>query len=199
LAGTLLSSPTARADLIRLPPLERKDMEARSPYIAPRAKVADAHNEEYGEIKVFSASGRIGRIRYIGYSVGLMLLFAAVLGVIAAIVGPKAAGVVMVIGYVLMLVVMFLMSIQRAHDFNTTGWISILALVPLVNLIFWFIPGTDGENEYGLKTPPNRVGVTILAMIMPVVFITGILAAIALPAYSDYVKRAQIASASAKR
>ena len=74
-----------------------------------------------------------------------------------------------------------------------------LALVPLVNFIFWFIPGTDGENEYGMKTPPNGVGVTILAMIMPVVFITGILSAIALPAYSDYVKRAQIASASAKR
>ncbi len=71
--------------------------------------------------------------------------------------------------------------------------------MPLVNFIFWFIPGTDGENEYGMKTPPNGVAVTILAMIMPVVFITGILAAIALPAYSDYVKRAQIASASAKR
>ncbi|MFM9885247.1 MAG: DUF805 domain-containing protein [Burkholderiales bacterium] len=178
-------------------------MEARSPYIAPRANVARAETEEYGEIKVFSASGRIGRIRYIGYSVGLMLLFAAVLGVIAPIAGPIAgpiaAGVVTVIGYVLMMVVMFLTTIQRAHDFNTSGWISLLVLVPLVNFIFWFIPGTDGENEYGLKTPPNGVGVTILAMIMPVVFVTGILAAIALPAYSDYVKRAKDASAHAKR
>ena len=174
-------------------------MEARSPYIAPRANVARADTEEYGEIKIFSASGRIGRIRYIGYSIGLMLLFGAALAVVAAIAGPIAAGVITVIGYVVMMIVMFLTTIQRAHDFNTTGWISILVLVPLVNFIFWFIPGTDGENEYGLKTPPNSIGVTILAMIMPVVFVTGILAAIALPAYSDYVKRAKDASAHAKR
>ena len=170
-----------------------------NPYIAPKSDVADANTDEYGEIKIFSAEGRLGRIRYIGYSVGLMLLFGAVLGAIAAVAGPKAGVAVMVVGYVCMFVMMFLMTIQRAHDFNTTGWISILGLVPLVNFVFWFIPGTDGENEYGMKTPPNGVGVTMLAMIMPVVFVTGILAAIALPAYSDYVKRAQIASANAKR
>ena len=27
-----------------------------------------------------------------------------------------------------------MLTIQRAHDFNTTGWLAILSIVPLVNL-----------------------------------------------------------------
>ena len=84
-----------------------------------------------------------------------------------------------------------MLTIQRAHDFDTTGWLSILMLIPLVNLLFWFIPGTDGENRWGAKTPPNTVLVLIGAWIVPVIFFIGILAAIALPAYQDYTKRAQ--------
>ncbi|MFN0300918.1 MAG: DUF805 domain-containing protein [Burkholderiales bacterium] len=174
-------------------------MAALNPYIAPKANIARADAEEYGEVKAFSSVGRLGRIRYIGYSIGLMFLFAVAISAIAAVAGPKLGVVVMIIGYVVMMIAMFLMTIQRAHDFNTTGWISILVLVPLVNFAFWFIPGTDGENEYGLKTPPNGVGVTVLAMFVPLAFVTAILAAIALPAYSDHVKRAQNVSAQVKR
>ncbi len=87
----------------------------------------------------------------------------------------------------------------KAHDFNTTGWISILSFIPFVNLIFWFIPDTDGENEYGLKTPPNGAGTVIVALIVPLIAVVGILAAIALPAYSDYVKRAKAASVQPQR
>ena len=58
-------------------------------------------------------------------------------------------------------------------------------------LLNWFIPGTDGENRFGGKTPPNSVLVLIAAWLVPILFIAGILAAIAVPAYSDYVKRAQ--------
>ncbi len=30
--------------------------------------------EEYGEVKIFSARGRIGRVRYIGYTIGVSIL-----------------------------------------------------------------------------------------------------------------------------
>ena len=66
-----------------------------------------------------------------------------------------------------MLVVGFLLTIQRAHDMNTTGWLALLCLVPLVNLLFWFVPGTRGENDYGKQPPPNTVGVIVLACILP--------------------------------
>jgi hypothetical protein len=84
-----------------------------------------------------------------------------------------------------------MLTIQRSHDFNMSGWFSLLALVPLVNLIFWFIPGTDGPNRFGAKTPPNSALVLIGVWIVPILFIGGILAAVSIPAYQDYVKRSQ--------
>jgi uncharacterized membrane protein YhaH (DUF805 family) len=159
-----------------------------NPYRAPAAAVADA-SEQYGEVSIFSASGRIGRARYIAYAIALWLVLTLVV-VLSALLG-KVGMVLMVVAYIGALVLGFMLSIQRAHDFNASGWLAILSLVPLVNLIFLFIPGTDGENRFGLKTPPNSVGVLVAAWMLPVIFGVGILAAIALPAYQDYVKRAQ--------
>jgi type IV pilus assembly protein PilA len=92
-----------------------------------------------------------------------------------------------------MLVIGFMLTIQRCHDFDMSGWLSLLVLVPLVNLMFWFIPGTDGPNRYGLPTPPNSAGVIVAACAVPLlVFFGGILAAIAIPAYQDYTHRARV-------
>jgi len=169
-------------------------MATANPYQAPAAAVTDAA-ERYQQVNVFSVSGRIGRVRYIGYSVGLSLLFGIVIGVLSSALAAAGAAagvaVVAVLGYLGMFIVMFMLTIQRAHDFNTTGWLSILVLIPLVNLIFWFIPGTDGENDYGAPTPPNSTLAIIAALIVPIIAIVGILAAIAIPAYQGYVKRAQ--------
>jgi uncharacterized membrane protein YhaH (DUF805 family) len=168
----------------------------RNPYASPRAKVADANaDEEYGEIRVFSAQGRLGRVRYIGYTAGLAVLIAIIgigLAQVMTAVGQAAVGTgIAVVTYVAVYVVTFLLTIQRAHDFNTTGWISLLVLLPLVSLIFWFIPGTKGENRFGLPPPPNTGGAIALACILPALFVIGILAAIAVPAYQEYVERAR--------
>ena len=157
-----------------------------NPYAKPNAAVAEAA-EQYQEVKVFSTSGRIGRVRYIAWGMGMYFLFAMLGAALMAAIGTAG----MAIAWIAIVVVWFMLTIQRCHDFNTTGWLSLLVLVPLVNLIFWFIPGTDGENDYGAKTPPNGVGVIIAACIVPIIAIVGILAAIALPAYQDYTKRAK--------
>lgn len=160
---------------------------AVNPYAKPNAAVADA-TERYQEVRLFATSGRIGRVRYIAYGIGIYFLF-AILGVLLSLVIGQFG---MVLAWIAILVVGFMLSIQRCHDFNTTGWLSLLVLVPLVNLIFWFIPGTDGPNDYGDKTPPNGGGVVFAVvaalLVIPVI---GILAAIALPAYQDYTKRAK--------
>jgi len=159
---------------------------AVNPYAKPNAAVAEA-GEQYQDVKVFATSGRIGRVRYIAYGMGIYFLFAILGALLSAVIG--SAG--MIIAWIAILVIGFMLTIQRCHDFNTTGWLSLLMLVPLVNLIFWFIPGTDGDNNYGAQTPPNGVGVIIAACIVPIVAVVGILAAIALPAYQDYTKRAK--------
>lgn len=165
-----------------------------NPYRAPTAAVADSA-EQYQEVKLFAVSGRIGRVRYIAYSVGVSLLFGILISALSAAFGAAGAGaavvVVVIAGYIAMFTVMFMLTIQRSHDFDTTGWLSIVVLIPLVNLVFWIIPGTDGENRFGAKTPPNSALAIIGALIVPIIAGVGILAAIALPAYQDYTKRSQ--------
>jgi uncharacterized membrane protein YhaH (DUF805 family) len=160
-----------------------------NPYRAPTAAVADA-GEQFQPVRIFAVSGRIGRARYIAYSMGLSFLIMFIAGLLAAFAGAVGA-ILAIVAYVGALVLMFMLTIQRAHDFDTNGWLALVALIPLVNFIFWFIPGTDGENRFGGKTPPNSTLVIIGMLLIPIVFVGGILAAIAIPAYQDYVKRAQ--------
>jgi membrane associated rhomboid family serine protease len=125
------------------------------------------------------------------------MLISLLVGILSAgtgaFAGEAAALSLLVVGYAAILVLIVLMTIQRAHDFNTSGWLAILIIVPLVNLIFWFIPGTDGENRFGRKTPPNGIGAILLACIIPMIFVIGIVAAIAIPTYHDAVQRAKAA------
>jgi uncharacterized membrane protein YhaH (DUF805 family) len=160
----------------------------QNPYGAPRAMVGD-RAEEFQAVKLFAVSGRIGRARYIVYSILLSLVIMFVVGLGAAFLGPVGVAL-LVVGYIAMFVLQIMLTIQRSHDFNMSGWFSLLALVPLVNMLFWFVPGTDGPNRFGAKTPPNSVGVLIGVWIVPAIFVLGVVAAIALPAYQDYVKRA---------
>ena len=151
-------------------------------------------------VKLFSSRGRMGRLRYIGYGFVLNIIalsIFSVLGIIAAILIPLLApddtGAVMavVIGVIGLpvLVINFLWAIQRCHDFNATGWWSLILLFPLAGLVLWFIPGSEAENHFGPSPPENGVGV-VLAVALPLaglVPVAGILAAIAIPAYNDYM------------
>ena len=164
-------------------------MTTPNPYGAPRAFVDNTH-EQYQPVRIFSTSGRIGRARYIAYGMGLPILIMFVVGLFAAFLGD-AGGIVMTLGWIAVGVISLMLAIQRCHDFDTTGWLAIVALVPLVNLVFWFIPGTDGPNRFGGQTPPNSTGVLVAVWIVPAIALIGIVAAVSIPAYQDYVKRAQ--------
>jgi uncharacterized membrane protein YhaH (DUF805 family) len=167
-----------------------------NPYQTPGSSVED-QEERYSEVKILSTAGRLGRVRYIGYTVGLSMLLAIAMGLVmalAAAAGVAALSVIVtILGYVAIVVLQIMLTIQRCHDFNSSGWLSILAIIPLVNLIFWAIPGTDGPNRFGNPPPPNTTGAVVLALIIPLIFVLGIVAAIALPAYQRYVKRAHAA------
>jgi uncharacterized membrane protein YhaH (DUF805 family) len=167
-------------------------VQAANPYDAPKSAVQPDAGETR-PVRVFSISGRIGRVRYIAYGIGFYFL----IGILGAIVGfalDESVGIVLM--WVGLLVIGFMLTIQRCHDFNTSGWLSLLVLLPLINLVFWFIPGTDGPNRYGPPTPPNGVGAIILVCVVPVLLVVGgILAAVAIPAYQDYTHRAKVSEA----
>ena len=52
------------------------DTSANNPFIAPQATVDDLQDgtDSTFKLNLFSADGRIGRVRYLGYSMGLGLL-----------------------------------------------------------------------------------------------------------------------------
>lgn len=168
-------------------------------YAVPRSQLERGDSEEYGDIRIFSSGGRLGRIRYIAYSMGFAFLFYLVLvvslGVLPTIagssgytIGALASGV----AWLALMVISILLTIQRCHDFNTSGWLSLLALIPTVVVVFWFIPGTRGRNRFGPQPPSNSIWVTIAAVLgLLIPFVFGLVAAIAIPTYQGYVERAQ--------
>ena len=111
-----------------------------SPYQPPRGAITPTSSGELSEVNILSAQGRLGRVRYIGYSVGIGLLvnlIFALIGGLAAFLqrGGSAesmdmlAGGIMIVLGVTALVVSFLLTIQRLHDFNASGWWSVLITV----------------------------------------------------------------------
>lgn len=169
-----------------------------NPYQTPEGQLT-TDDQAVGEIKFFSPASRINRLRYWAHS---MLFTFAMLGVflVIGLVGyfvSSAVGIVLaVIAYIAMIVFSFILMIQRLHDLNKTGWLSLLCLIPLANLYLFvlliFFKGTEGRNNYGLQTPPNKTWHWVLGLSMGLLVpLIGIVAAVALPAYQNYVTRAQ--------
>ena len=89
--------------------------------------------------------------------------------------------------------------VRRLNDINASGWLSLLLLVPLANLILilvmLFKRGSEGANNYGpapeANSPRVKAVFAVMLVLWLVFFVGGILAAISIPAYQDYVQRAQ--------
>jgi uncharacterized membrane protein YhaH (DUF805 family) len=172
-------------------------MSAVNPYAPPQAGVADVQSTVFSTPKVWTWRGRIGRLRYLAYT---MVGYAAVV-VTSAVVGgiAGATGSAAVFEYLfwpilgVYFVQVALATIQRSHDMGWSGWSALGALIPLVNLLWLFKAGTPDANRWGAPPPPNGTGVKIGASLLVLLFVVGILAAIALPAYQGYVERARAA------
>jgi uncharacterized membrane protein YhaH (DUF805 family) len=141
-----------------------------SPYSPPRAAVGEAL-PEFSELKVFSVQGRIGRLRFLAWTLVSLLVAAAVAGVIAIslFTGEQFMlgglfGMVAVLAY---LYVNITISVQRLHDLGWSGWLWLLNLVPLVASVFpilmMVMPGNTGANRYGAPAPPNSTAVKVLS------------------------------------
>ncbi len=171
-------------------------MTIANPYAPPLAHVDDVVPEEDGvqPVRMWSARGRIGRLRYLAHMMGaylLVLIPGFVSGLLQATGLRVVANVVMVAGVIAYALFIILKTIQRSHDMNWSGWTVLLSMIPIVNLIWLVGSGTKGSNRFGAPPPPNTLGVKILGLAIPVIAVIGIIAAIALPAYHDYSKRAK--------
>ncbi|MGY4533566.1 uncharacterized membrane protein YhaH (DUF805 family)/DNA-directed RNA polymerase subunit M/transcription elongation factor TFIIS [Pseudomonas sp. TE3786] len=177
--------------------LAAADARANSPYATPLAQVADG-GDAIGELSYFGLQGRIGRVRYLGWLMGVWLLNALIggaLGGVAAVMAQSellhsAVTVISVVAWIALLV---FFTAKRLHDIGWSAWFDLILLVPGINLLFilllLILPGTAGANRYGAQPPRNGKGLIVLACIMPLI-VVGTLTAVAIPAYQQYRLRA---------
>ncbi|MBD8096354.1 DUF805 domain-containing protein [Pseudomonas fluorescens] len=149
---------------------------AASPYAPPRAAVGD-DLPEYSTLKVFTIHGRIGRLRYLAWTLALtvaMLVAGGIISTVGFAVATASPTVAIILGsllgfalFVALVVVSVQIGVQRLHDLGWSGWLYLLNLVPLVNSVFplllLVLPGNTGANQYGAPPPRNSTAVKILA------------------------------------
>ncbi|WP_174558221.1 DUF805 domain-containing protein [Acinetobacter bouvetii] len=160
----------------------------------------------YSNDSALNAAGRFGRLSYLGWN-GLLLLAVMTLGILSAILLPGFAPepsqgmsifpmLLLGIVYIAMIYFSFIFVIRRLHDLNKSGWLSLLMLIPLINLCLavylTFAKGDEHENHFGLPRT-TKTWEKVLAWFYVLIFPLGILAAIAVPSYQDYVQRAHAA------
>ena len=164
---------------------------AASPYAPPRAAVGD-DLPEFATLKVFTIHGRIGRLRYLAWTLALtvaMLVAAGIISTVGFAVATASPTIAIILGsllgfalFVALVVVSVQIGVQRLHDLGWSGWLYLLNLVPLVNSVFpillLVLPGNAGANQYGATPPPNSTAVKILASLwlafIPLMLIIGL-------------------------
>lgn len=139
-----------------------------------------ARRQRYSQVDLFSTDGRIGRLRYFFYSLVLPFLifwvFAALAGIIAQMgeVGKIAGYILLAAAVGSAFVLMLQLTVQRCHDFNVSGWLATLIIIPFGNLIFWLIPGSRHINSYGEPPEPTSKWVKIGAFVLLTVLIAAL-------------------------
>ncbi|WP_426156701.1 DUF805 domain-containing protein [Pseudomonas sp. TSRC2-2] len=162
--------------------------EPDTPYAPPRANVGESL-PAFATLKPFSVEGRIGRLRFLAWTMVLSLVTLPIVGVFALIAlglvsgdsttGLILGGILALFLFIGFMIVSILFSVQRLHDIGWSGWLWLLNLVPFVGsffpLVIMLAPGNAGANRYGPPPPPNSTAVKVLCSLW-IVFIALIFA-----------------------
>lgn len=167
----------------------------QSPYQAPSTDHLAKPSDPYFP-KVLSTQGRIGRARYLCYSIWLsfaIMFFGSMIGGAVAVFfsGMNEAQVMsfaFVIGlglYLPIFLLFFVLAKRRLNDVDMSGWLSLLIFVPFINFIFAMLlvvwPGTEGENRFGPPPAENSLAVVIFGIVLPTIGFLLVLLGLFLP------------------
>ena len=93
-------------------------------------------------------NGRAGRKEF-WYS----FLFVFVVNLILGLIPGKVGMIIQILWSLAILLPTLGVAARRLHDINKTGWLLLLALIPLVGeiilIIWWAREGDNAENQYG--------------------------------------------------
>lgn len=160
-------------------------LEIQNPYAVPQSNLTlGTKDEDYGEVRIFTSNGRIGRLRYLIYSFGLSYGIAMILGIlVATIFGAyrftfrditSHANILplILLGVIFLIAILppMFLTIQRFHDLGRSGWYILLFIIPLLNvflaLILLFRSGDKQRNDFGAPPPPNGLAIKIIGGLM---------------------------------
>lgn len=114
-------------------------------------------------------SGRSRRMEYWMFQLfvfGVYIVLALLGGGIGAAEGNGGGmagglfGILILVFWLGTIVPAIAVGVRRLHDQDKTGWLMLLGLVPIANLVllvFMFLDGTPGPNQYG-PDPKGRDG-----------------------------------------
>ncbi|NJM40322.1 MAG: DUF805 domain-containing protein, partial [Anaerolineae bacterium] len=121
----------------------------------------DIHDDTQTQpIKLWSAQGRMGRLRWLAWSVigSLAIMPVAFVGGILGAASGSEGVLYLVLGaaYVAYAVFYALLTVQRCHDLDWSGWMSLIVLIPLVALVFLFMRGSRAATASARRRRPTR-------------------------------------------
>lgn len=140
---------------------------------------------------LFTFNGRIGRLRFIAYSLPAVLLWGSAVALLESTVGPRPfshLGWPQILLILLSMLPFMIIARRRLHDLNHSGRWLVLGFTPIFPILYFFLllgAGTRGRNGFGPPPDENHPGVHAVALL--VLFI--ILATITLPPYMAYQAR----------
>jgi len=159
-------------------------------YAPPKsALLEDEEGEHFSEaLNPYSAQGRIGRLRYLAWSMAALLtigvplyLVTSILAFISSSLAPLSV-LLFLAGAIALIVCAFRFAIQRLPDIGLSAWWVLLHFVPAVGGIFsialmiW--PGKPERTLYGPPPPPNSTAVLLLSLLWIPFFMFSLLPAL---------------------
>lgn len=162
---------------------------AASPYASPTAIITE-DDDEVGELNIWGIEGRIGRMRYVAWSMVYTLAMIPVVLICVLVFNMSTwlGGLLAVVASIGVMIVGIQIIVKRFHDIGWSGWLLLITLIPLLLLIFFIpfigsifqlllcvMPGSQGSNRFGAPPPENSQAVKILFwigvafMVIPVV------------------------------
>lgn len=117
---------------------------SENPYLPPNGNVDDVVLENAPDF-----SQRWGRFLYLFFGGGALAISSIVMGFVVDIIGDESG----IIRYLVFSTTLAFVSSYRFRDFGVSGWFSLTAFLPGINILMFFallfVPGNRGKNKYG--------------------------------------------------
>ncbi len=98
------------------------------------------------KMNLLTYKGRINKLEYL-----LVQVLLLVGGIVAFLLAFTQYGVISLLYLLVYYIINLMQTARRLHDINTSGWWSLLILIPigqLLIIVLFFIKGTEGPNDF---------------------------------------------------